>query len=60
MDLRRPAGWLFLILAVILIAMGLFSDARARLTEVNVNLWSGIPILVFSAVLLMLGYRRHA
>ncbi len=60
MDLRRPAGLLFSILGVLVLSMGLLSPERARLTDANVNLWSGAVILGFGLILTFLGYRRHS
>ena len=58
MDLRIPSGLFFTLLGVILTVMGLFSPGvRAPLTDVNVNLYAGITMLVFGAVLLVLGRR---
>jgi len=58
MDLRFPSGLFFTLLGLILTVMGLFSPGvRAPLTDVNVNLYAGIAMLVFGAVLLLLGRR---
>ena len=58
MDLRVPSGWFFLIIGLILVAMGVFAPAtRAELTEANVNLYSGLAMLAFGAVLLALSRR---
>ena len=58
MDLRIPSGLFFMLLGLILTVMGLFSPGvRAPLTDVNVNLYAGIAMLVFGAVLLLLGRR---
>lgn len=58
MDLRIPSGLFFTLLGLILTVMGLFSPGvGAPLTDVNVNLYAGITMLVFGAVLLLLGRR---
>ena len=58
MDLRIPSGLFFTLLGLILTVMGLLSPGvRAPLTDVNVNLYAGIAMLVFGAVLLLLGRR---
>jgi hypothetical protein len=58
MDLRVPSGWFFLLLGCILVGMGLFApDARATLTDANVNLNSGIPMMAFGAFLLLMSRR---
>lgn len=58
MDLRVPSGYFFAILGLILLGMGLFEpDARAALTEANVNLYSGLAMLVFGLFLLLMARR---
>jgi hypothetical protein len=55
LDLRVPSGWFFAILGLILLGMGIFAPGvRAELTESNVNLYSGIAMLVFGAFLLLM------
>ncbi len=55
LDLRVPSGWFFAILGLILLGMGIFApDMRAQLTESNVNLYSGIAMLLFGAFLLLM------
>ena len=59
LDLRRPAGWYFLLLAVILIATGLTTPERqAPLTPMNVNLYTGIAMAVFGGTMLWLARAR--
>jgi len=58
MDLRFPSGLFFTLLGLILTVMGLLSPGvRAPLTDVNVNLYAGITMLAFGAVLLLLARR---
>ena len=58
-DLRKPSGFFFLLLGAIVCAVGLLSpEARAPLTDVNVNLYAGAFMLGFGGVLLWLA-RRH-
>jgi len=53
LDLRVPSGWFFTALGVILVAMGAIAPGtRAPLTDVNINLYSGIAMLVFGVFLL--------
>jgi uncharacterized membrane protein HdeD (DUF308 family) len=61
-DLRRPTGFLFAILGVILLFYGLIRpDAQAPLEPgVNVNLWCGLTLLVFGGCLLWLSYRAKS
>jgi hypothetical protein len=57
-DLRKPSGVFFALLGAILIAAGLIGpDARAPLTDVNVNLYSGLSMLTFGGALLWLARR---
>jgi hypothetical protein len=57
-DLRTPSGWFFAILGVILCLTGLIGrDLRAPLTDVNVNLYAGVAILLFGGILLWLAHR---
>ena len=58
LDLRVPSGWFFVILGAIVLAVGLAQpDLRAPLTEVNVNLYSGVSMLVFGGFLLLMARR---
>lgn len=58
MDLRKPSGYFFTLLGLILCLMGLIAPGtRAPLTEVNVNLYSGLAMLIFGLVLLLLARR---
>jgi len=57
-DLRLPAGLFFLGLGVILCVVGLLFPWRAALApDVNVNLYSGLTMLVFGGVMLWLAKR---
>jgi hypothetical protein len=57
LDLRIPSGWFFLLMGIILTVVGLFSGYTAPLTPVNVNLYTGISMLVFGGLLLWLSRR---
>ena len=58
LDLRVPSGWFFTLLGLILIAYGLFQPhLRAALTDLNVNLYCGILMLLFGVFLLVLARR---
>jgi hypothetical protein len=52
-DIRRIIGALFLLYGVILTAVGIFgSDAiKNKAAGVNVNLWTGLGMLVFGALM---------
>ncbi|MGA3018879.1 MAG: hypothetical protein ABSF62_17295 [Bryobacteraceae bacterium] len=59
LDLRLPSGLFFSILGVILVGLGILApDLRAPLTEVNVNLYSGLAMLAFGAFLLLMARRE--
>ncbi len=65
MDIRIPIGLLFVILGVILTGFGVFTlnDAElyARSLGRNINLWTGILMLIFGALMLLfplLGMRK--
>ena len=52
MDLRVPSGWFFLLLGAILIVVSFTSDARAPLTDANVNLYAGSAMAIFGGLML--------
>ena len=55
LDLRVPSGWFFTLLGLILLGMGVFApETRAALTDANVNLYSGLAMLVFGVFLLIM------
>ncbi len=57
-DLRVPTGALFSILGIVLLIYAvLHPNARAPLTETNVNLWCGLVLLGFGGILLWLSRR---
>jgi hypothetical protein len=58
LDLRVPSGWFFTVLGLILLGMGIFApDTRAALSDANVNLYSGLPMLVFGLFMLVMAWR---
>jgi uncharacterized membrane protein YidH (DUF202 family) len=53
-----PSGSFFVLLGIILLAMGIFQpEERAALTEANVNLYTGVAMTVFGGFLLLLAWR---
>jgi uncharacterized membrane protein len=61
MDLRKPSGYFFSLLGAVLTLMGIFEpSARAPLTDINVNLYAGIAMLLFGIILLLLARRAAA
>ena len=58
-DLRVPSGLFFTLLGAILVGMGVLQPGlHPALTNVNVNLYSGVPMLAFGVLLLVAS--RHA
>jgi len=59
LDLRTPTGWFFTILGLILVMLGVFAPhLRASLSDLNVNLYSGMSMLVFGGTMLLLARGR--
>jgi hypothetical protein len=57
-DLRLPAGLFFAALGVVLCLVGLLLPWRAELApDTNVNLYSGLSMLIFGGVMLWLAKR---
>lgn len=61
-DLRRPTGYLFALLGIILLFYGLLNPAvRPPLApDTNVNLWCGLMLLIFGGIMLWLSFRRKS
>ncbi len=57
LDLRKPAGYFFMLLGLILTAAGLALDFKAPLLATNINLQFGIFSIVFGGVFLWLARR---
>jgi ABC-type transport system involved in multi-copper enzyme maturation permease subunit len=58
MDLRVPSGLFFLLLGIIVTLVGALSPGTtAPLADINVNLYSGISMVLFGAILLALARR---
>jgi len=57
MDIRIPIGLLFVILGIILAAFGIFTlndtELYARSLGRNINLWTGVLMLVFGGGMLL-------
>jgi len=57
MDIRIPIGLLFLILGIILAFFGIFTlndtELYARSLGRNINLWTGVSMLVFGLLMLL-------
>jgi hypothetical protein len=60
-DLRTPSGAFFVVNGVILLAVAVLAgDARAPLTTANVNLYTGVVMLLFGGTLLWLARRQRS
>ena len=61
MDIRAPLGGLFMLLGAMLAGYGLFASGSGGPSDLssgtNVNLWWGLVMLVFGAVMLLLARR---
>jgi hypothetical protein len=59
-DLRFPLGLLFLIFGVLLTLFGLFTDRATyeRSLFINVNLWWGLVMLLFGALMFFAAWRK--
>ena len=62
LDIRIPLGMMFTILGCLLAGFGFFSDPAIyqRSLGIDVNLWWGLVLLVFGALMLCLGRRAAA
>jgi hypothetical protein len=61
MDLRKPSGYFFTLLGVLLTLMGILAPGtRAPLTDANVNLYTGLAMIAFGLILLLLARRSAA
>jgi hypothetical protein len=62
LDIRLPIGLLFALLGALLAVFGLVSDPAIykRSLDLNVNLWWGLAMLVFGALMMLGGWRRPA
>jgi hypothetical protein len=56
-DLRVPIGSFFALVGLILSAVGLTVDYQAPLESANVNLYCGVSMLIFGAIMLWLARR---
>ena len=57
LDLRKPAGYFFLLLGVLLAGYGATTDAKAPLLDMNLNLSFGVFSILFGGVFLWLSRR---
>jgi hypothetical protein len=63
LDVRLPIGGLFTVLGLLLAGYGIATNSDAaryeRSLSVNINLWWGLVMLVFGALLLLAARRSH-
>lgn len=61
-DLRYPIGLLFVIFGLLLVIYGLFSGTAAysRSLGIDVNLWWGLIMLLFGALMSFAAYRKRS
>ena len=63
LDIRLPIGGLFVVLGLVLAGYGVATNADAeqyaRSMSVNINLWWGLVMLLFGALLLLLARRSR-
>jgi hypothetical protein len=57
LDLRKPAGWFFGAMGVVLTATGLAANFTAPMLDINLNLYFGIFSIVFGGIFLWLSRR---
>ena len=57
-DLRVTIGGFFVLVGAIVSATGLIADYRAPLDFANVDLYCGVSMLIFGAVMLWLAWRK--
>lgn len=57
LDLRKPAGYFFALLGVLMTATGLLANFSAPLLQMNLNLYFGIFSIVFGGIFLWLARR---
>jgi len=58
LDLRLPSGLFFAITGVLLLIVS-FSNPHAPMTDANVDLYTGLVMLAFGALLLLLAMRSR-
>ena len=60
-DLRYPIGMLFVVFGLLLVLYGLFGGTAddSRSLGININLWWGLIMLLFGAVMFFAAYRKR-
>jgi hypothetical protein len=57
LDLRKPAGYFFALMGLVLLVAGLTADFRAPLLTSNLNLQFGVFSILFGGIFLWLARR---
>jgi hypothetical protein len=59
-DIRRLIGGVFVVYGLILVALGLLGSAgsKHKAAGINVNLWTGLGMLVFAALMIFWALSR--
>ena len=64
LDIKLPIGLMFTIFGIILTVYGIFTNSDPQMYQksflVNINLWSGIGMLIFGIIMLALTKRKKA
>ncbi len=62
-DIRLPIGFMFSILGALLTIFGIFTagstELYTRSFNINVNLWSGLLMLVFGLLMLLMAWNAR-
>ena len=58
LDLRLPIGMMFGLIGLLLVGIGLCTGPEKKSLDMNINLWWGLVLIVFSAYMLLTA--RHA
>ena len=57
LDIRWPIGLMFALIGALLLIMGLAAPSMSKSLDVNINLWWGLGLLVFGAVMTFYAYK---
>ena len=59
-DIRRLIGAVFVLYALILLALGIFGShaVKTKAAGININLWTGIGMLIFGALMIFWALAR--
>jgi hypothetical protein len=59
-DIRRLIGGVFILYGLILVALGIFgsSETKHKAAGININLWTGLAMLIFGALMVFWALSR--